>query len=150
MNKKLEFDPSKKILKVKSLNDYVLNMKTPLSKFAYINECIMRNREPEYVILDDPRIGNQAIDDLTDTQNRETISIQMKDNSTCKTNIDRFVGVSTSLSSGKINFNSGKSKTKVKKENPNDDLVLFIDSIEESLKKYNTDEITVTQKTIEK
>ena len=149
MNKKLEFDPSKKILKVKSLNDYVLDMKTPLSRFAYINECIMRNRDPEYVIMDDPRIGNQAIDDLTDIKNRETISIQMKDNSTSKTNVDKFVGVSTSLSSGKVNF-SGKSKIKVKKDNTNDDLVLFIDSIEESLKKHNTDEITITQKTIEK
>ena len=153
MNEKLEFDPSKKILKVKSLSDYVLSCDLPLSRFAYINECIMRNRVPEYVIIDDPFKGNKVIDDLDDIKSRETINIEIKDNSTSKYYIDKFVGISSSISSGKVNFVTKQKKVnKINKikENTNDDLVLFIDSIEESLKKYNTDEILVTQKTIEK
>ena len=150
MNKDLEFDPSKKILKVKSLNDYVLNMKTPLSQFAYINECVMRNRVPEYIIMDNPLKGNQDMDDLSEIKNRETISIETKDNSSSKVNIDKFVGVSTDLSSGKIVYSKRPKKLNNIKKDTNDDLVLFIDSIEDSLKKYSVDEISVTQKTIDK
>ena len=151
MNKNLDFDPSKKILKVKSLNDYVLNMKTPLSQYAYINECVMRNKVPQYLIMDDPLIGNIDLEDFDDFQPRETISIGMKDNSSSKKDLDKFVGISSSISSGKIKINTSKSKNLNKiKDNSNDDLVLFIDSIEESLKKHNVDEILVTQKTIEK
>ena len=150
MNKNLEFDPKKKILKVKSLNDYVLNMETPLSNFAYINECVMRNKVPQYIIMDNPLIENLDLEDLDNSQQRETITIEMKDNSSSKKNIDKFVGLSSSISNGKIKFNSLKSNSNKIKENSNDDLVLFIDSIEESLKKHNVDEISVTQKTIEK
>ena len=150
MNKDLEFDPSKKILKVKSLNDYVLHMKYPLSRFAYINECVMRNRTPEYLIMDNPLIGDQAVNDFEDSKQRETITINMNDNSSSKVNIDNFVGVSSSISKGRVNYNSINSKNLNQKDNLNDELVLFIDSIEDSLKKHNVDEILITQKTIEK
>ena len=36
LNESLSFDSSQKILKVKSLNDYILNMKTPLSQYSYV------------------------------------------------------------------------------------------------------------------
>ena len=149
-DQKLEFDVTKKILKVKSLNDYVLNMETPLSQYAYINECVMRNRIPNYLIMDNPLIGNEDIEDLDDLKNRETISIQMKDNSSSKIEIDKFVGISSSKSSGKINFKSMKSKKNKIKTDTKDELVLFIDSIEETLKKHNAEEISVTKKLIDK
>ena len=150
MKKNLQFDPSKKILKVKSLNDYVLNMKTPLSQFGYINECVMRNRVPQYIIMDDPLIGNHDRDNLSEMKNRETISIETKDNSSNKVNIDQFVGVSSDLYSGKIVFSKRPKKLNKVKKDTSDDLVLFIDSIEDSLKKHSVEEISVTQKTIDK
>ena len=135
LNESLSFDSSKKILKVKSLNDYVLNMQTPLSQYAYINECIMRNKVPEYIILDDPLLKGHGVDDLMNsTQNKsETIKISMKDNSNIQEEIKKFVKI---------------SKTKAKPEKK-DELVLFIDSLEESIHKHNIDEISKTQKVIQ-
>ena len=147
--KNLNFDPSKKILKVKSLNDYVLHMKYPLSQFAYINECVMRNKTPEYIIMDNPLIDNKYAQDVDDSKPRETISITMSNNSASKKNIDKFVGISTSLSSSKNVTNFAKSKKQNKSDNIKDDLVSFIDSIEESIQKYNLNEISETQKTIQ-
>ena len=134
LNESLSFDSSQKILKVKSLNDYILNMKTPLSQYAYINECVMRNRTPEYIILDDPLLKGKGVDDLMNsTQNKnETIKINMKDNSNIQEEIKKFVKISKSK---EINENK-------------DDLVLFIDSLEESINKNNIDEIANTQKVI--
>jgi hypothetical protein len=134
LNESLSFDSSQKILKVKSLNDYILNMKTPLSQYAYINECVMRNRTPEYIILDDPLLKGKGVDDLMNsTKNKnETIKINMKDNSNIQEEIKKFVKI---------------SKSKEMNENK-DDLVLFIDSLEESINKNNIDEIANTQKVI--
>ena len=150
MNKDLEFDPKKKILKVKSLNDYILHMDYSLSRFAYINECLFRNKTPEYIIMDNPLIDNKEPDKLSNLKKNETISINMKDNKSSKTNLEKFVAISSSISKEKINFNiKPKNLNKNTKSNTNDDLVLFIDSIEEDLKKYNSDEIIETQKKIE-
>ena len=147
MNKDLEFDPKKKILKVKSLNDYILHMDYSLSRFAYINECLFRNKTPEYIIMDNPLIDNKEPDKLSNLKKNETISINMKDNKSSKTNLEKFVAISSSISKEKINFNiKPKNLNKNTKSNTNDDLVLFIDSIEEDLKKYNSDEIVETQK----
>jgi phosphatidylinositol-4,5-bisphosphate 3-kinase len=148
--KNLNFDTSKKILKVKSLNDYVLHLKYPLSQFSYINECVMRNRIPEYIIMDNPLMENDSDHDVDQSKARETISITMGKNSSSKKDIDKFVGVSASLSKGNNNINMMKGKKQVKNENQKDELALFIDSIEESIQKYNLDEISATQKTIEK
>lgn len=48
------FDINSKILKVHSLNDFVLDLSEPVGKFAYINECIINNKSPEYWIIDNP------------------------------------------------------------------------------------------------
>ena len=134
LDNSLIFDSSQKILKVRSLNDYVLDMKKPLSQYAYINECVMRNRTPEYIILDDPLIKGHGVDDLMNsTQNKnETIKINMKDNSNIQEEIKKFV---------KITKNKEKYEDK-------DDLVLFIDSLEESINEQNIEEITKTEKII--
>lgn len=61
MNSNLSFDPKTKILKVKSLNDYILDLKEPLVKFAYINKCVTRNEPADYIIIDNPFTGNDLI-----------------------------------------------------------------------------------------
>ena len=150
LDKNLQFDPSTKILKVKSLNDYVLQMDKPLSEFAYINECIMRNKVPEYVIKDNPILAEEDNDCFDSSNQNETITIKMKDGSS-NSRLDRFIGLSSKISKGKYDYSSIKenNSNKPKKDNPRDELVSFIDSIEESLKKHDADEITATQKTIE-
>ena len=53
---KIRINPKKKILKVRSLNDYIFDMKEPLINFSYINECIRLNLMPEYLIIDNPEL----------------------------------------------------------------------------------------------
>ena len=136
INKSFNYDSSKKILKVKSLNDYILNMKTPLSQYAYINECIMRNQIPEYIIIDDPLLKGHCIDDLMNIKynKNETIKIKMKENININEKIKNYI---------KIN-----KKKEINEEK--DELILFIDSLEESINNYNKNEIKNTEKIIEK
>ena len=44
----------KKILKVKSLNDYIIDINEKMIKYAYIHDCVYQNVEPDYIILDNP------------------------------------------------------------------------------------------------
>jgi len=57
LDSKYKFDPKKKILKVRSLNDYIFDMKEPLINFSYLNECIRLNIIPEYLIIDNPELS---------------------------------------------------------------------------------------------
>ena len=50
----VKFDSRKKILKVKSLNDYIFSINEPLVKFTYITECVKENRQAEYCVIDNP------------------------------------------------------------------------------------------------
>ena len=61
MQAELAFDPKSKILKVKSMNDYIIEITEPLIKFAYINQCVTRNEPAEYIIIDNPFSGNELI-----------------------------------------------------------------------------------------
>lgn len=61
MNNKLDkiyptycYEVKKKILKVHTLNDYIIDLQEPLGKFAYIRDCIKANRPPEYWVVDNP------------------------------------------------------------------------------------------------
>ena len=58
MDEKLKFDPKTKILKVRSLNDYVFDLNEPLIKYTYINECLKMNKSPDFLILDNPKLEN--------------------------------------------------------------------------------------------
>ena len=58
MDEKLKFDPKTKILKVRSLNDYVFDLNEPLIKYTYINECLKMNKTPDFLILDNPKLEN--------------------------------------------------------------------------------------------
>jgi hypothetical protein len=53
------FDITQKILKVHSLNDYILDLFDPLGKFTYVRDCIRENRVPEYWIIDDPFVQDR-------------------------------------------------------------------------------------------
>ena len=54
MKKDLNIDTGTKILKVKSLNDYIFDINEPLINYTYFNECVKLNRTPEYLIINDP------------------------------------------------------------------------------------------------
>ena len=54
MSDTLGYDSKKMILKVRSLNDYVFDLKKPMVTCTYINECIKHNKEADYVILYNP------------------------------------------------------------------------------------------------
>ena len=54
LNNQFKFDPMKKILKVKSLNDYIIDINEKMIKYAYIHDCVYQNVEPDYIILDNP------------------------------------------------------------------------------------------------
>lgn len=68
MNKKLKsmkpflaFDPQSKVLKAKSIEDYIFDLKAPLVKFAYINSCVKKNIEAEYYIRDNPFFNRENL-----------------------------------------------------------------------------------------
>ena len=52
--KDLKFDVNSKILKAKSLNDYIFDLNEPLINFTYFNESVKSNKTPEYLILENP------------------------------------------------------------------------------------------------
>ena len=53
-NKNLKWEPKKKILKVRSQNDYVFEIYEPLINFEYVNECVKLNKIGEYLVIDNP------------------------------------------------------------------------------------------------
>ena len=63
LNKSFAFDPNDKVLKVKSLNDYVIDINEKLIKYAYIHDCVFQNVEPEYMIIDNPIKENNIKND---------------------------------------------------------------------------------------
>ena len=52
LNHQFKFDPMKIILKVKSLNDYIIDENEKMIKYAYIHDSVYQNVEPVYIILD--------------------------------------------------------------------------------------------------
>ena len=54
MKSNLKIDIDTKILKAKSLNDYIFDVKEPLINYTYFNECVKLNQSPDYLILDNP------------------------------------------------------------------------------------------------
>ena len=54
MKKELKFDSSKKILKVKSLSDYIFDLNEPLIHYNYLIECIKLGKEAEYEVINNP------------------------------------------------------------------------------------------------
>ncbi len=63
LNESFKFDPNDKVLKVKSLNDYVIDINEKLIKYAYIHDCVYQNVEPDYMIIDNPIKGNNIEND---------------------------------------------------------------------------------------
>ena len=55
----LMFDPENKILKVISLSDYMIDLEEKVGYFTYINDCILSDKIPEYILLDSPFIATR-------------------------------------------------------------------------------------------
>ena len=66
MKSELAFDPEKKILKVRSLNDFIFSIHEPMINFTYLNECVKENKDAEYCIIDNPlnSVVEEEVDDL--------------------------------------------------------------------------------------
>jgi hypothetical protein len=62
IKKDLNIDTESKILKVKSLNDYIFDINEPLINYTYFNECVKLNKTPEYLIIDNPFITEVSED----------------------------------------------------------------------------------------
>lgn len=56
-----------KILKVHSLNDYIIDLYEPLGKFAYVMDCVKCQQAPEYWIIDNPfkSTGNACVNEIS-------------------------------------------------------------------------------------
>ena len=59
-NRAIKFEPRKKILKVRSQNDYVFQVNEPLINFQYVNECVKLNKIAEYLVIDNPGTEGNA------------------------------------------------------------------------------------------
>ena len=85
IDSKYRINPKKKILKVRSLNDYIFDLKEPLINFSYINECLRLNLMPEYIIIDNPEMMdnsnmiNKSISDIPlDSSLRISLNTSLK------------------------------------------------------------------------
>ena len=54
MSNTLGYDSNKMILKVRSLNDYIFDIKKPICINTYIIECIRHDLEADYIIIENP------------------------------------------------------------------------------------------------
>ena len=68
MNKNWVFEPEKLILKVRSLNDYIFNLETPLINYTYIHECIKHHKEGAYIILKNPSLEVDAQNQINENE----------------------------------------------------------------------------------
>ena len=53
----LKYEPRKKILKVRSQNDYIFEINEPMINFQYVNECVKLNKIAEYLVVDNPAMS---------------------------------------------------------------------------------------------
>ena len=74
MSDTLGYDSKKMILKVRSLNDYVFDLKKPMVTCTYINECIKHNKEADYIILPNPIYVLDKMDDKKNIMNNNIIN----------------------------------------------------------------------------
>ena len=81
LNNQFKFDPMKKILKVKSLNDYIIDINEKMIKYAYIHDCVYQNVEPDYIILDNPIKENNL---ENDENNKNSNSLIQDDENSIK------------------------------------------------------------------
>ena len=63
MSSTLGYDSNKMILKVRSLNDYIFDLKKPICISAYIVECIRHDLEADYIILENPIYSKEPIEE---------------------------------------------------------------------------------------
>jgi len=124
-------DPTKKILKVRSLNDYVFNLTKPLINFSYINECVKLNKTIEFLVIDNPDVNHNLSD-----VNRSSMKSRKKITGGAETS--NVVDLNTSIEERTIankfdlsniaNYNPDLNKV-------NNDICKIIDSLEKGVNK---------------
>ncbi len=129
-------DPNKKILKVRSENDYIFNIREPLIYFSYINECVKLNKNPEYLIVDNPELDLKSAsgENRTSVKNRR---LQSADNVTGLLGIgiiDLNENMEDRIINNKVDLQN------IAKYNPmltkvNDDMCKITDSLEKEVNK---------------
>ena len=68
MKKELKFDSSKKILKVKSLSDYIFDLNEPLIHYNYLIECVKLGKEAEYIVIHNPHFMQNENQNISEYQ----------------------------------------------------------------------------------
>ena len=159
MSKKLQqmsddfaFEPNKKILKVRSLNDYILDPSLPLVMFTYINQCVITNSEAEYIIIDNPFnennneiMENNEIENVKENEEQNNLneSINENDNYTKILSIASHVSENNLLNDNEDNENDQNDNNNQSNNDEDKDILdLFINEINYEIQ-------TKTKETIE-
>ena len=107
MNRKIKnmtkagYDSDKMILKVRSLNDYIFDLKKPIRYCTYIVECIRHDEEADYIILENPKYSKdieekkEKINDIKDENDNNNI-INNKINIISSEDKDKEIDISVS------------------------------------------------------
>jgi len=171
MKKELKFDSSKKILKVKSLSDYIFDLNEPLIHYNYLIECVKLGKEAEYIIIHNPEFivsNNQMISEyqkpidnlfnfvnfnpekLKNEYDNDVINKQVKNIENEKQNddLDNFIDILLN----EIKINEQNKYQNINNENieinnnendnlMNNEISIFGDSVINSNNKYEYDDI---------
>ena len=76
------FFPDSKIIKFKSLAEYVWDINEPIGKFQYIVDCLKKETKPEFVLINKPNFENLQEIDLNNESDTTTIS-SIKESELC-------------------------------------------------------------------
>ena len=154
MKEDLAYNSKKMILKVRSLNDYIFDLTKPLTLFTYINECVMHNKEADYIIMKNPIYEqNENQDQNQINQENNDVNITTQNNAQNMTCIhypfDNLLSLAlynpmiNNINSDINNPNVSLSKNPKnieKDESPEDNLDLFINSLtKDIINKTNKD-----------
>ena len=124
MRADLKFDSSKKILKVKSLDDYIFDFNEPLIHYNYLIDCVKYGKEAEYVVIDNPEF-NQI-----ENNNNIISEYQKQEDNIFKLAIFNHEKIKNEENIDYLN----KDIKNIENDNQNDNLDIFIDSLLNDIK----------------
>jgi hypothetical protein len=124
MRADLKFDSSKKILKVKSLDDYIFDFNEPLIRYNYLIDCVKYGKEAEYVVIDNPEF-NQI-----ENNNNIISEYQKQEDNIFKLAIFNPEKIKNEENNDCLN----KDIKNIENDNQNDNLDIFIDSLLNDIK----------------
>ena len=146
MKAELAFESSKMILKVRSLNDYIFDLTKPIFLYTYINECIKHNKEADYIIMKNPTyIPNENNNQPQQENNDVNITVQnLGQNMSCVHHpFDNLLSlavynpminnINSDINNPNISLSKNPNILKQEEDIPEDDLDLFINSLEKDI-----------------